>query len=125
MRNIKSQWSFGLAALLIAGAAYAADGQSGQQPPKEPDLKECVVDSGGFRMKGKQATYAMELENKCEKRLRCKVALYVTTAFGPAQGQGTLILAPHAAGAAAKKSYAIKVKAMGGMAQGSRSCEVM
>lgn len=111
--------------LLVSGAAFAADNEAGQQPPKEPDLKECVVDSGGFRLSGKTPTYVMELENKCERRLPCKVAIYVTTAFGPAQGQGTLILAPHAAGEAARKSYAIKVKAMGGVAQGSRSCEVL
>ena len=124
MTSFLRSFMFGLATLLACGAAYADNGM-GQDPPKEPEKKECIADTGGFRMNGKSATYTVELQNLCERRLRCKVAVFVTTAFGPAQGQGTLTLAPHAAGDAARKTYALKVKAMGGMAQVSRSCEAI
>jgi hypothetical protein len=36
--------------LLVSGGALAAENESGQQAPKEPDIKECMVDSGGFRI---------------------------------------------------------------------------
>ncbi len=121
--TIMSPWrQFGLAAALCCGLATAA---AAQDPPKsaETAAKDCVSQDGDFRMHGKSPAYVVTLTNSCERRQRCRVNLYVTTAFGPAQGQATLILAPRAAGAAAKKTYALRVKALGGMAQGSRQCD--
>jgi hypothetical protein len=49
----------------------------------------------------------------------------VTGARGTALGHTTLILGATSQGAAAKKSYAMKVKTAGGVAQVSRACRVL
>jgi hypothetical protein len=124
----------GAAALLLcggfAGAALAQNAPAaGQEPPPKADAGttsqlNCISDSGGFKRSGDSATYTIELENKCEQRLKCRVYAYVTSSKGPVQGHATMILAPKSRGAAAKQSYAMKVKMLGGMAQSSRECRV-
>ena len=111
---------------LGAGVALADD--SGQKPPPEAgdtSPKACITDSSDFRMDGKTPTFVTTLENKCEQRFRCRVNVYVTTAKGPTQGQATLILGPHAAGEASRKSYVLKVKMTSGSAEGARECKAM
>ena len=122
------------AALLLcgccAGAALAQNAPAaGQEPPPKADegttaQLNCLADSGGFKRDRKQAVYTVELANKCEQRLKCRVDVFVISAKGTAQGHATLILAPKSKGAAAKKTYVMKVKMMGGMAQSSRECRV-
>ena len=123
-----------LLAFAFAGAAAAQDvtpqdaakdTPKDAPKPEEIPLKDCVHEDSDFRMHGKSPAFVIVLENKCERRFRCKVNVNVTSAFGSAQGHATLTLAPHAAGAAASKTYALKVKALGGMAQSSRQCEAM
>lgn len=127
-----------LAALIAAGftAVSAADSAQDKpaearpaetkpadaKPAAEPAPNDCVTDTTGFQMHGKSPAYVTTLENKCERRLRCRLDLYVTTAKGPTQGHTTLVLGPHAAGEAAKKSYVLRVKMMSGTAQGAREC---
>ena len=113
---------------LLTGAALAQNA-SGQTPPPVAEAGttaqgDCLTDNGGFKRQGNNAVYTVELENKCEQRLKCRVYVNVSSAKGSAQGQATLILAPHSRGAAAMKSYALKVKMLGGMAQSSRECQV-
>jgi hypothetical protein len=117
-------------ALIVGGSlnlAAAADNESGQKPPQDAKpaaQKDCVTDTGGgFKMSGKQATYVIALENKCEMRLRCKVYALVQNARGDVRGHKTLTLAPKSKGTAAKQAYVLKVKMMGGMAQVSRECK--
>jgi hypothetical protein len=102
----------------------------GQQAPPKAEAGataqgDCLTDNGGFKRQGNNAVYTVELENKCEQRLKCRVYVNVSSAKGSAQGQATLILAPHSRGAAARKSYVLKVKMLGGMAQSSRECRVL
>ena len=123
----------GAAALILcgyfAGAASAQNAPAtGQQPPK-PDAgataqTNCLADSGGFKRNGKFAVYTVELENKCEDRLKCRIDVFVISAKGPSQGHTTMTLAPKSDGAAAKKSYALRVRMLGGMAQSTRECRV-
>jgi hypothetical protein len=108
----------------ISAPAPAAD-ESGQKPPAEASKQECIVDSADFKMDGTSPTFVIALENKCEKRLRCKVYATVMSAKGNAQGHATLTLAPHSQGAKAKQSYVIKVKMMGGIAQSGRECKAL
>jgi len=123
----------GLIAILCCGFAHAAAAQEvtgGDQPkngpkPAEIALKDCVKETSDFQMHNGAPAYVITLENKCEQRFRCKVAVNVTNAFGSAQGQATLRLGPHAAGDVARKTWAFKVKQLGGMAQESRQCEVL
>ena len=118
--------TLGLAAICVAGFAVAAIADDGQKPPEQAKpaaKKECVSDDTGFKLAGKQATYVIALENKCEMRLRCKVYALVQTARGEVKGHKTLVLAPKSKGAAAKRAYVLKVKMMSGIAQASRECK--
>ena len=113
---------------IFAAAAMAQNAPaSGQIPPPAPKPGEtaqddCVTENDHYKMKGKTPTFTIELENKCEQRLTCKVFVFVTSAKGMAQGRGTLVLAPKSAGAAAKKIYSMKVKMIGGSSQSTREC---
>ena len=132
--NLKSNSrALGVALILcgcFAGVALAQNAPAaGQEPPPTADegttsQLKCIADSSGFKRSGNTATYTIELENKCEQRLKCRVYAYITSSKGPVQGNATLVLAPKSKGAAAKNSYAIKVKMLGGMAQSSRECRV-
>jgi hypothetical protein len=96
----------------------AADAGTTAQP-------KCIAENGDFKQRGKSATFTIELANQCEQRLKCRVYAYVTSAKGSARGRATLILAPKSHGAAAKKSYALKVKMLSGTAEWSRDCRVL
>jgi hypothetical protein len=118
------------AALIVSGCfAGAALAQSGQAAPKADAgttaQSQCLTDSGGFKMVDDHAAYTIELTNNCEQRLKCQVYVYVSSAKGPAHGHATLVLAPKSRGAAAKKTYVLKVKMLGGITQSTRECKVM
>jgi hypothetical protein len=75
-------------------------------------------------MAGKTPTFFIALENKCEQRLRCRVFAFIISAKGIAQGRGTIDLAPKSAGAAAKATYTMRAKMIGGNSQSTRECHV-
>jgi len=110
---------------LLTGAALAQTA-TGQEPPKaEPTApNDCVAEQADFKLRGKQPIFEIALANKCERRLKCKVSVYITGSKGPTQGQGSIVLAPKSKGAAAKGSYIVKTKENGGSAQSSRECRV-
>jgi hypothetical protein len=84
----------------------------------------CIDETGDYETHGRTITFVIGLANKCDKRLKCTIDAYVVGAKGPASGHATLILGARSSGAAAKASYAMKVKAAGGTAQVSRECRV-
>ncbi len=109
-------------------ALIAAAPDAGKEAaPAEPaaSAKKCVTDDSGFKQRGKAATFEIALANTCAQRMRCTVTAYVTTAGGPTSGKAVLILAGKSDGAAAKKTYVMKVKSAGGMANVSRDCKPM
>ena len=110
---------------LLTGAALAQTA-TGQEPPKaEPTApNDCVAEQADFKLRGKQPIFEIALANKCERRLKCKVSVYITGSKGPTQGQGSIVLAPKSKGAAAQGYYIVKTKENGGSAQSSRSCRV-
>ena len=57
--------------------------------------------------------------------MKCRIFVYKINARGPSQGRGTLILGPKSDGAAATKSYALKVKGTGGFSTSTRECRVI
>ena len=75
-------------------------------------------------MHGKQPVFEIALENKCERRMTCKVFVYINSAKGPVQGRGTIVLAEKSRGAAATKSFTMKAKMAGGSSQSTRECRV-
>jgi hypothetical protein len=84
----------------------------------------CIDETGDYATHGSAVTFVIGLTNKCDKRLRCRIFAYVVGAKGPASGQTTMILGAKSSGAAAKQTYAMRVKAAGGTAQVSRECRV-
>jgi hypothetical protein len=126
------------AALLLCGCfSAAAETQtqtlsvpvSGQEPPPVADpgttgQLKCISEDDHYVRLGKGVGFRIELTNLCEQRIKCKVFAYITSAKGPAQGRGTIVLAPKSRGAAAKNSYTMKAKMNGGSSQSTRECRV-
>jgi len=120
-------------AALILGFTTAAQAQTAPAPGQEPPPKaeagtsaqyNCIAEKENYNREGKRITYRIELTNKCEERLRCRVYVYVVGAMGPAQGHATMILEGKSRGAAATKVYDLKVKLAGGLGQVARACRV-
>ena len=84
----------------------------------------CIEETGDYQSHGGAVTFVIGLANKCDKRLKCTIDAYVVGAKGPSSGHTILILGATSSGAAAKQSYAMKVKMAGGTAQVSRQCHV-
>ncbi len=107
-----------------AAQAAAAAAPAAVAPAAAPDLQSCLSETGDYVSRGKAVSYVIALANSCDKRLRCEVFANVTGAKGSSQGHAVLFLGPASSGARAKKSYSMKVKAAGGIAQVSRECSV-
>jgi hypothetical protein len=118
-----------LGALILSGclalAARAEDAPKAEPAPvAEPGTtaqSDCLTQNSG---EGRGIGFTIELTNKCEQRLRCRMFAYVTSAKGAALGRGTLVLAPAAKGGAATKHWSMPVKMSGGSAQSARECRV-
>ena len=105
-----------------------ADGQTTEPPPvpdkgTTPQLN-CIDQRTEYKQTGKSLLYVLTLANKCEARMTCTIFVYQLNARGPSQGRGTLILGAKSAGAAAKKSYALKIKGAAGFSTSERECRV-
>jgi hypothetical protein len=114
----------GFAASGLAQTA-PADGQSPPTPDKGTTLQlNCIDSSGETKGRGRALAYVTTFENKCEARMKCAVFVHAVHPKGSTLGRATLVLAPASQGAAAKKSYAMKVPASGGMTTSTRECRV-
>jgi hypothetical protein len=113
-------------AALAQNAAPA--GQSSEPPPVADAGTtaqiNCIEEKDNYVRLGKGVGFQIELMNKCEQRLKCQVFVYINSAKGPAQGRGTIVLAPKSRGAAAKNTYTMKAKMNGGSSQSWRECKV-
>jgi hypothetical protein len=121
-------------ALILSGCLAAAQAQTapapGQEPPPAADSGataqgKCIEENDGFKMRGKQPIFVMELANKCEQRIKCKIFIYMTSAKGPSQARGTIVLGAKSSGAGAKKSFTMRSKMNGGSAQSARECRAL
>jgi hypothetical protein len=112
----------------IAGGAMAQNAPAAEQePPPKPDpgitgQLKCISEEDHYVRFGNGVGFRIELTNKCEQRITCKVFVYITSAKGAAQGRGTIVLAPKSRGAAATNSYTMKAKMNGGSSQSTREC---
>lgn len=120
-----------LAVVALLSGCWPAAAQTQTPPASEPTPKadagttvqaKCIDENDHYKRSGKQPLFVIELANLCEQRMKCRVFAYVTNAKGAAQGRGTLVLSPKSQGAAAKKSYTMKVKMTGGSSQSTREC---
>ena len=100
------------------------------EPPPEPDRgttaqPNCIDESSEYTKRGKSLFSVMKFTNKCEARMKCAVFVYKINAKGATQGHATLILGAKSDGAAATKSYVLKVKGAGGFSTSTRECRVL
>lgn len=110
----------------VAGSRAQDAADSGDQKPaaeKSEEKVTCVTSNTAWREQGKSTTFEIELQNICDKRLKCTVDAFVTGARGQAQGHGTVVLAAAPKGQTTRNVYALKVKSAGGMANISHSCK--
>lgn len=122
-----SALAFTVCAGAAAFGAEAGDSAKQQNRVAEPGTTgqaACIDETGDYETQGTTITYVIGLANKCDKRFKCKIFANVTGAKGSSLGQTTMILGARSSGAAAKKTYAMKVKAAAGTAQVSRECRV-
>jgi hypothetical protein len=108
----------------LPGTAPSAAQTTPVPDPGTTGQAACIDETGDYQTRGNAVTFVIGLANKCDKRLKCTIDAYVVGAKGPSSGHATLILGPTSSGAAAKQSYAMKVKMAGGTAQVSRQCRV-
>ena len=94
-------------------------------PTATVDLQACLAETGDYQTHGSAVTYLIGLTNSCDKRIRCVIDAYVVGAKGPSSGHTVMTLGAKSSGAAAKKTYVMKVKAFGGTAQVSRDCKAL
>src|SRR5262245_14914207 len=114
-----------LAALAAAVSAQDAahDARTPAEAARAATEKDCVVDTSEFRQDGRNASFVIELQNNCEKRLKCQVSAFVTTAKGQNSGETILILAPKSEGAASRQAFRLPLRQASGMANASRECD--
>lgn len=90
-----------------------------------PDLQSCLQETGDYGTRGKSVVYVIGIANSCDKRLRCEIFANVTGAKGSSLGHTVMVLGAAASGAAAKKTFTMRVKAAGGTVMVSRDCKVL
>jgi hypothetical protein len=93
-------------------------------PALPSDLQACLQETGDYVTRGRTVFYVIAITNSCNRRLRCEIFANVTGVKGTSLGHTVVVLAP-AGSATAKKSYDMRVKAAGGIAQVSRECKVL
>ena len=114
------------AGLLARSVAHAEDAKAPPKPdPGTTAQSQCLDSRADFTHRGKGYAFAVELTNKCEQRLKCRVFISVMNAKGTAHGHRTLVLAAKSDGGEATKDYEIRVQEPGGMAQVSRECRAL
>jgi hypothetical protein len=146
--------SFFLAIGLCAGLGAAASAQDAGEPqqiapvsppalPENPlpgtpspapqtaaaglpaDLQACLQETGDYVTRGRTVFYVIVIANSCNARLRCEIFANITGVKGTSLGHTVMILGPAGNGDIAKKTYDMRVKAAGGIAQVSRECKVL
>jgi hypothetical protein len=95
-----------------------------QKDDQEDDLQACLKETGDYRTEGKAVAYVIGITNACDKRIRCEIFANVIGARGSSLGHTVMILGPTSQGAASRKTYAMRVKEAGGIAEVSRECRI-
>ena len=85
----------------------------------------CLDEQDGYKLRRKHPMFVIELTNKCETRMICKVYAFVISAHGTAQGHGTIRLAAAAPGQPSKGTFTMKAKAMRGSSHSDRECRAL
>jgi hypothetical protein len=94
-------------------------------PDPAKDIQTCLQETGDYVTHGSAVTYVIGLANTCDKRLRCEIFANIAGAKGSSTGHTIMTLGRASDRGAAKKTYEMPVKAVGGIAQVSRECRVL
>jgi hypothetical protein len=109
----------------LPGAQPSPPAPQAAAPALPADLQDCLHETGDYITRGKTVFYVIAIVNACKMRLRCEIFANVTGARGTSLGHAVMILGPAGNGDAAKKTYDMRVKAAGGIAQVSRECKAI
>lgn len=111
---------------LCAGAAAALGETAAPAAPRaSADLQACLQETGDYITRGRAVLYVIGIANTCDQRLRCEIYANITGARGSSLGHTVMMLGAASSGAAAKQTYAMRVKAAGGTAEVSRDCKAL
>jgi hypothetical protein len=119
-----------VAAVLMLGGCFSAAAQNAPEKPPVADKGttaqgNCIDENDGYTKRGGKPMFVIQLDNKCEQRIVCKVFANVSSAKGNALGHGTIRLAPKSQGTKAKGSWSMPVKMSGGNSQSARECRAI
>jgi hypothetical protein len=107
-----------LKCVVIAFALFVPALASAKEEPQTLEQR-CTSDEAlSYRGKRHKLTYVFDVENKCERTLRCELHISVLNAYGLARGDKVLILAPKS-----RDSLVLKVKGWGGMNMHTHHCK--
>jgi hypothetical protein len=116
---------YAIAALMLSAGAASAQIAAPKPDAGTTVQAACIDENDAFKMNGKTPMFEIALANKCERRMACKVFVYITSAKGVVQGHGRLVLAKASAGAKAKQTYTLRTKMAGGNSQSTRECRAL
>jgi len=98
-------------AVLLPSMAVAEEPQTLEQ--------KCTSDAASsYRGEGRHKTYVYDIENKCDFRIRCELAVATYTAFGTDVGHKVVTIKPKA-----HESVAIRARTEGGMMSREYHCK--
>jgi hypothetical protein len=105
-------------------AAFAGARGASSRARRASDLQACFQETGDYVTRGRTVFYVIAITNGCKARLRCEIFANVTGARGTSLGHTVMVLGRAGSGAS-KKSYDMRVKGAGGIAQVSRACKML
>jgi hypothetical protein len=115
----------GCVATALLGAGPAVSFAADDQVATEPSAKECIADlDTGYSDDAGKYFFTMNFQNNCDKPIKCTVDAYITSYRGPVSAH-TVLHFPAKEQTPAQKSYAVQVKAIGGVAQYGRDCSFL
>jgi len=105
-------------AIVLPGMALAFPGMAAAEGPQTLEQK-CTSDAASsYRGEGRRKTYVYDIENKCDFRIRCELAVATYTAFGTDVGHKIVTIKPKA-----HESVAIRARTEGGMMSREYHCK--
>jgi hypothetical protein len=112
----------GCVAAALFGAGPTVSFAAEDQVTTEPSAKECIADlDTGYSDEAGKYFFTMNFQNNCDRPIKCTIDAYITSYRGAASAHTVLHFPPREQ-TPAQKSYAVQVKAMGGVAQYGRDC---
>ena len=104
--------------MVLSGMALARPATALAEEPKTLEQK-CTSDAASsYRGEGRHKTYVYDVENKCDFRLRCELAIATYTAFGTDVGHKVATIKPKA-----HESVVIRARTQGGMMTREYHCK--